>query len=71
MFIVAGLAVFLTLLMYAGQPWQVSLAVATLVAPVSATVELFSQRGMDTLNVPISVAFLVLPLVSLFTFLGA
>jgi phytol kinase len=67
---VAGLAVFFTLLVYAGQSWQASLAVATLVAPVSATVELFSRRGLDTLTVPLSVAFLVLPLMSLFSFLG-
>ena len=70
MFVVAGLAIFFTLLVYAGQSWQVSLAVAALVAPVSATVELFSQRGMDTLTVPLSVAFLVLPLMALFSFLG-
>lgn len=70
MFLVAGMTIFLTLLVYAGQPWPVSLAVAALVAPVSATVELFSQRGMDTLTVPFSVAFSVLPLMSLFSFLG-
>jgi phytol kinase len=70
MFVVAGLAVFFTPLVYAGQSWQASLAVATLVAPVSATVELFSRRGLDTVTVPLSVAFLVLPLMSLFSFLG-
>jgi len=68
---VAGLALFLTLLLYAGLSWQVSLAVAALVAPVSAVVELFSRKGMDTWTVPFSVAFLVFPLVSFFTFLGA
>jgi phytol kinase len=70
MFVVAGLATFFTLLVYAGQSWQASLAAATLVAPVSATVELFSQRGTDTLTVPLSVAFMVLPLMSFFSFLG-
>jgi dolichol kinase len=70
MIVVAGLAIFLTLLVYAGQPWKVSLTVAALVAPVSATVELFSNRGMDTLTVPLSVAFLVLHLMSLFSSLG-
>ena len=35
--------------------------VALLVAPVCATVELFSNRGMDTLTVPISTGLAVLP----------
>jgi phytol kinase len=70
MCIVAGLAVFFTLLMYAGQSWQVSLLVAALVAPVSATVELFSRRGMDTLTVPFSVAFVVMPLMFVFGISG-
>lgn len=70
MLVVAGLATFVTLLVYAGQSWQASLTVATLVAPVSATVELFSQRGTDTLTVPLSVAVMVLPLTSLLSYLG-
>jgi len=70
MFVVAGLAVFFTLLIYAGQSWHVSLVVATLVAPVSATVELFSNRGMDTLWVPVATAAAVLPLMSLAAYLG-
>ncbi len=56
MFIVAGLAIFFSLLIYAGQPWYVSFIVALLVAPVCAAVELFSNRGMDTLTVPLSTA---------------
>lgn len=70
MFATAGLAVFLTLLVYAGQPWHVSLAVALLVAPVCAIVELFSNRGMDTLTVPISAGLTILPLMALFSSLG-
>jgi phytol kinase len=70
MFVVAGLTIFLTLLVYAGQSWQVSLAVAALVAPVSATVELFSKQGLDTLTVPLSVALSVLPLMYLLSLLG-
>lgn len=62
MFVVAGLAIFFTLLLYAGQTWQVSAAVALLVAPVGAVVELFSRRGMDTLTVPLSVGASVLAL---------
>ncbi len=70
MYIVAGLMIFLTLLIYADQSWPASLIVAALVAPVSATIELFSNRGMDTLTVPISTGLAVLSLMSLFTFLG-
>lgn len=70
MFTVAGLTIFLTLLIYAGQPWQASFIVAALVAPVSATVELFSNRGMDTLTVPISTGLAVLTLMSLLPYLG-
>jgi phytol kinase len=70
MFATAGLAIFFTLLIYAGQPWPVSLAVALLAAPVCAVVELFSNRGMDTLTVPISTGLAVLPLMSIFSFLG-
>ena len=70
MFVTAGLAIFFTFLIYAGQPWLVSLAVALLVAPVCAVVELFSNRGMDTLTVPISTGLAVLSLMSLFSFLG-
>jgi len=70
MFVVAGMAIFITLLVYAGQSWHVSSAVALLVAPVCSAVELFSPRGMDTLTVPLSAAFAILPLMSLVALLG-
>lgn len=70
MYIVAGLAIFFALLVYAGHSWQASLIVATLTAPVSATVELFTRQGLDTLTVPISVAFLVMPLILACAFMG-
>lgn len=70
MLVVAGLSIFFTLLIYAGQPWYVSLVVAAFVAPVSAAVELFSSRGMDTLTVPLATAFSILSLIALFSFLG-
>ena len=70
MFFTAALAIFFTFMIYAGQPWLVSLAVALLVAPVCAIVELFSNRGMDTLTVPISTGLAVLSLMSLFAVLG-
>jgi phytol kinase len=70
MYVTAGLAVFFTLLLYAGQPWLASLAVALLVAPVSAVVELFSKRGLDTLTVPVSTGLAVLTWLQLFAVLG-
>ena len=70
MFATAGVAVFLTLVVYAGQAWQVALPVALLVAPVCAAVELFSTRGMDTLTVPISAGLAVLSWMLLFAYLG-
>jgi phytol kinase len=70
MFVVAGLAIFFTLLIYADHPWPVSLAGALLAAPVCAIVELFSWRGMDTLTVPISTGLAVLSLMSIFSMLG-
>ncbi len=70
MFVVAGLAIFFTLLVYASQSWYVSLAVAALVAPVCAVVELFSPHGLDTITVPLAAAFAILPLMSLFSFFG-
>ncbi len=70
MFVVAGMAIFLTMLIYAGQSWQVSMLAAILVAPAGAIVELFSNRGMDTMTVPLAVAFLVTILMSSLAFLG-
>jgi len=70
MMAVAGVALFLTLIFYAGQPWHVSLLIALLVAPVCALVELVSRRGTDTLTVPLSTALTVLPLIRLSSVLG-
>lgn len=69
MLVVAGIAMFLTMLMV-GRPVLVSLAVALIAAPISALVELFSRRGFDTLTVPLSVAFSVLVLMSAFSLMG-
>lgn len=70
MYVTAALAVFGTLVFYAGQPWLLSLAVALLVAPVCAVVELFSNGGMDTLTVPISTGLAVLSVMTVLTHLG-
>lgn len=65
MLVVAGLAALLTLRLYAGQPWSVSLIVALLVAPVCAAVELYSRGGMDTVTVPLVAGFEVLAIMAL------
>lgn len=70
MIVVAGTALFWTLRLYADQSWYISLLIAALVAPVCGIVELFSRRGVDTLTVPLSTAFSVLPLMYLFAWLG-
>ena len=70
MFVVAGMAIFFTLLIYAGQPLHISFAVAILVAPVCSTVELFSHRGLDTLTVPLSAALAILSSISFLSLLG-
>lgn len=70
MMLFAGLAVFLTLFIYAGKPWYISFILSIIVAPVCGIVELFSRRGTDTLTVPLSAAFLIMPLIYLFSFLG-
>jgi phytol kinase len=70
MILAAGLALFLTMLLYAGLPWYTSLIVAALVAPVAGLVELFSHQGTDTLTVPLTTAAMVLPLILLFNSFG-
>jgi len=51
MILFAGLAIFFTLLFYGGKPWQVSMLISLIVAPVCGVVELFSRRGTDTLTI--------------------
>lgn len=70
MILAAGLALFLTLVFYAGKPVLSSALIAMIVAPVCGVVELFSKRGTDTLTVPLAASALVLPLAWLFSFLG-
>ncbi len=70
MVLFAGLAIFMTLFVYAGKPWTTSLLLAGLVAPVCGAVELFSSRGTDTLTVPLSAAFVMTPLIYFLSFLG-
>lgn len=66
----AGLAAFFTLLTYGNQTWQVSLIIAVIIAPICAVIELFSRRGRDTITVPLTAAFTIMPLVYIFYLLG-
>jgi phytol kinase len=70
MIVAAGLAVFLTMLLYVAQPWTVSLIVALVVAPLAAAIEVFSRRGTDTLTVPLGTAAALVPLLILFSAVG-
>lgn len=62
MTVVGGLALWLTLMFYAGVPWYAALLLASLVGPLCAAVELFSRRGTDTITVPLSAALALTPL---------
>ncbi len=70
MFAVSLVAIFITMMAYTVQPWYLCLALALLVAPVCALVELFTRRGMDTVTVPLAAAVSVFALLSLFSLLG-
>lgn len=67
MFVVAFLAIFVSLLIYATLRWYLCLPVALAVAAVSAFTELVSRKGRDTINVPFATA---LPLFLLVYFLS-
>jgi len=70
MIAVACVALFFTLVFYAGMSWLPSLLIALVAAPVCGIVELFSKKGLDTLTVPLGTSFVILPLAYLFMFLG-
>ena len=70
MTVVGGLALWLTLMLYAGMPWYAALLLASLVGPLCAAVELFSRCGTDTLTVPLSAALALTPLLRFATALG-
>ncbi len=65
MFIVSGTAICVSLLLFSGNTWYLSLILGLLAAPLCAFVELISQRGMDTITVPISTAFYIFALLML------
>ncbi len=66
----AGVAFFLTLFFYVGLPWESSLAIAMIVAPLCALVELATRGGYDTFTVPIVAALAIAPLIGLFRLAG-
>lgn len=60
--VVAGaVAAFVTLFVYGGASWWVSLLAAASLAPLAAAVELVSRRGSDTVTVPLVTAAALVP----------
>ena len=70
MILFATLACFLTLMLYGGLTWYVSLLISVIVGPVCGLVELFSRQGTDTFTVPLSAAALIMPLAYLISLTG-
>lgn len=70
MTIVSCAAIFFTIWNYTSAAWYLCFAVALLVAPICALVELFSLRGTDTITVPFSAAIATFAFTYLFTNMG-
>ncbi|HZK57886.1 MAG TPA: phosphatidate cytidylyltransferase [Clostridia bacterium] len=66
----AFIAVFVVLLIYTSFPWYLCLLAASIVAPISALVELISHHGFDTITVPLSAAVSLYFIMILFSFMG-
>lgn len=60
----AFVGVFVTLTLFAPTPVGVNLLASVVLAGVSATVELMSRRGWDTLTVPLATALVCWPLLT-------
>lgn len=67
MFTVSFLSVLIVLISFANLPWFISLLIAFLTAAVSAFVELFTRKGMDTVTCPFAAAAVLLPLLMLWS----
>ncbi len=67
MFLVSFVTVLVILLLNANFAWYGYLITALLAAAVTATVELYTKNGYDTVTCPIAAAVVILPLVQLFT----
>ncbi len=50
-------AVTIMLLVFAGEPWWAALVSAAIISIVSTTIEAYSKKGLDTLGIPLGVAF--------------
>ena len=66
MFAVSFVSVFVILMLRGGMPWYVCAVIAPATALVSATVELFTLNGIDTITCPMAAMAVLLPLVYLF-----
>lgn len=67
MFLVSFVTVLLILLLNAKFAWYGYLIVSLVAAAVTATVELYTKNGYDTVTCPIAAAVVILPLLYLFT----
>lgn len=67
MFTVSFLSVLIVLMLFGPLPWYGSLLIAFVTAAVSAVVELFTRRGMDTVTCPFAAAAVLLPLLILWS----
>jgi dolichol kinase len=65
MFTVSFISVFIVLLIKVNIVWYASLMIAVFTAAASATVELFTLNGMDTITCPFAAATVLLPLLYL------
>ncbi|MFO8150417.1 MAG: hypothetical protein R6T93_08975 [Trueperaceae bacterium] len=61
MVVAAAIAAFVTLFLYGGASWWLSLLAAASLAPLAGAVELVSRRGSDTLTVPLVTAVGLVP----------
>lgn len=65
MFTVSLISVFIVLLIKGNIEWYACFTIAALTASASATVELFTRNGMDTITCPFAAAAVLLPLLYL------
>lgn len=65
MFTVSLISVFIVLLINGNIEWYASLTIAELTASASASAELFTRNGMDTITCPLAAATVLLPLLYL------
>ncbi len=66
----AGAAIFVTLAAYTAWPWYSCLLATALVAPVTATTELMTRNGLDTITVPTVTFWWLLAVVNALAWLG-